>query len=87
MEVGFKKAMVWMALGDPDSRSTRKAQSGVQDIWSYTKEVPTTGAPSGAGEGYNPVIGGDATDEGGTDTRRTRIIFQNDVVVSIRSPR
>ena len=42
IEPGFTRDMVYLALGEPDRKYTRKTASGQSDIWSYVSRYTTT---------------------------------------------
>jgi outer membrane protein assembly factor BamE (lipoprotein component of BamABCDE complex) len=42
VDVGFTRDMVYMALGDPDRRYSRKTAEGEVEVWAYVETVRTT---------------------------------------------
>lgn len=42
VDIGFTRDMVYMALGDPDRRYSRKTADGEVEVWAYVETVRTT---------------------------------------------
>jgi hypothetical protein len=83
VEVGFSPRQVALALGRPDRIFTRKTAAVDQEVWSYG--VGETSVGFGVGFGGGPVGIGVAASPPVERGARMRVVFQNDVVVSIES--
>ena len=86
--IGYTPDMVLLALGQPDRRYTRTTQSGVSDVWAYTRKASPVSFGLGLGIGGGRGIGtgvGVATGGGGRAGDRLRVIFDNGRVASVES--
>jgi hypothetical protein len=91
VDIGFTREQVELALGRPDRTYTRKTAAAAQEVWAYGLD---SGGPrfglglgmgSGRGRGFLGGGVGVATGVGAEPDRgaRTRIVFQDGVVVSV----
>lgn len=82
IDVGFSRAQVRLALGDPTGVSSRTTASGVSEVWSYHEKGPKFGFGIGVGGGN--VGGGVGVGTGErTDEPLLRVIFEADRVTSV----
>lgn len=84
---GFTEDMVWMALGDPDQKSTDSSAEGETLIWVYTRSNPGLGLSVGGGGGFGGGgFGGGGVGIGtGGDTDYEAVVrFRDGVVINVR---
>lgn len=89
VDVGFTSQQVIMALGDADRVYTRKsAGAREQQVWAYGF------ARAGVGFGFGVFSGGPVSTGVSVDTRadpygeaRTRVVFEDNVVVTVEQNR
>ena len=91
MDIGFKPSMVYMALGKPERKITRKTVDGESFAWVYTRYTLVTEYASSVGaRGIIPCRRGRTYVEPITQARQgpyeaIRILFENDLVAVIEA--
>ena len=89
VEVGFTDRQVALSMGRPDRTYTRKTASAQQEVWAYGVGGSRVGVGLGLGMGGGPGFYGGgvsvASDPEIDRGERTRIVFQDGVVVSVES--
>jgi len=83
---GMTEDAVWMALGDPDSKSVESSDAGEIVIWVWTRSSPGIGLSVGGGSygGGGGVGGGVGIGSGGETDYEAVVHLRDGVVTYVR---